>query len=255
MKRREFITLLGGAAATWPLAARAEQAGKVYRIGFLANDPTIPTTAAGAAFRDGLSKGGFVEGDNILIDWRFAEGRADRYAELASTLVRLRMDLIVASSGLSAIAAKQATRVIPIVFLNVSDPVGQGIDRRSKNPSLAHAKKERVSLFGTDQRITSGPAARRPHSKAEYMTAPEHFADSQFPLAPRAPSIHDPLRHWRLRISASQTDRCRPSRKVTKFCFVARVEVQKYTPDRFPHRRLDRQIEKMIQRLFTKATR
>src|SRR4051812_49289450 len=63
-------------------------------------------------------------------------------------------------------------------------------DRRSENPSLGHAKKERVSLFGTDQRITSGPAARRPHSKAEYMTAPERFADSQIPLAPRAPSIH-----------------------------------------------------------------
>src|SRR4030081_2663845 len=67
-----------------------------------------------------------------------------------------------------------------------------GRDRRSENPSLGHAKKERVVLFGTDQRITSGPAARRPHSKAEYMTAPERFADSQIPLAPRAPSIHDP---------------------------------------------------------------
>src|SRR4030088_2624403 len=66
-----------------------------------------------------------------------------------------------------------------------------GRDRRSENPFLGHAKKERVSLFGTDQRITSGPAARRPHSKAEYMTAPERFADSQIPLAPRAPSIHD----------------------------------------------------------------
>src|SRR5437016_12031546 len=68
-----------------------------------------------------------------------------------------------------------------------------GRDRRSENPPWGHAKKERVSLFGTDQRITSGPAARRPHSKAEYMTAPERFADSQIPLAPRAPSIHDPL--------------------------------------------------------------
>src|SRR3979411_1777738 len=67
-----------------------------------------------------------------------------------------------------------------------------GRDRRSENPSLGHAKKERVSLFGTDQRITSGPAARRPHSKAEYIPAPEPFADSQIPLAPRAPSIHDP---------------------------------------------------------------
>ena len=71
-----------------------------------------------------------------------------------------------------------------------------GRDRRSENPSLGHAKKERVSLFGTDQRITSGPAARRPHSKAEYMTAPERFADSQIPLAPRAPSIHDPERRF-----------------------------------------------------------
>src|SRR6476469_7165532 len=69
-----------------------------------------------------------------------------------------------------------------------------GRDRRSENPFLGHARKERVSLFGTDQRITSGPAARRPHSKAEYMTAPERFADSQIPLAPRAPSIHDPGR-------------------------------------------------------------
>src|SRR5262245_61772921 len=68
-----------------------------------------------------------------------------------------------------------------------------GRDRRSENPSLGHAKQERVSLFGTDQRITSGPAARRPHSKAEYMTAPERFADSQIPLASRAPSIHDPV--------------------------------------------------------------
>src|SRR5258707_14959824 len=67
-----------------------------------------------------------------------------------------------------------------------------GRDRRSENPFLGHARKERVSLFGTDQRIASGPAATRLHSKAEYMTAPERFADSQIPLAPRPPSIHDP---------------------------------------------------------------
>ena len=126
MRRREFVTLLGGAAAAWPLAASAEQAGKVYRIGFLANDPTIPTTAAGAAFRDGLSKGGFVEGDNILIDWRFAEGRADRYAELASTLVRLRMDLIVASSGCRLLQQSRPP-THPYCIRDVSDPVGQGI--------------------------------------------------------------------------------------------------------------------------------
>jgi hypothetical protein len=71
-----------------------------------------------------------------------------------------------------------------------------GRDRRSENPLLGHAKKERVLLIGTDQRITSGPAAKRPHSKAEYMTAPERFADGQILLAPRAPSIHDPLQTW-----------------------------------------------------------
>ena len=127
MRRREFITLLGGAAAAWPFATRAQQAGKVYRIGFLVNNPTILTTPAGAAFRDELREGGFVEGDNILIDWRFAEGKADRYAELAATLVRLRMDLIVTSGTLSAIAAKQATKTIPVVMMNVSDPVALGI--------------------------------------------------------------------------------------------------------------------------------
>src|SRR5215510_13856124 len=79
-----------------------------------------------------------------------------------------------------------------------------GRDRRSENPSLGHAKKERVSLFGTDQRITSGPVARRPHSKAEYMTAPERFADSQIPLAPRAPSIHDPKRTFPFRHGVSR---------------------------------------------------
>jgi hypothetical protein len=75
-----------------------------------------------------------------------------------------------------------------MVFTALAAMMRNGRDRRSENPFLGHAKKERVSLFGTDQRITSGPAARRPH----YMTAPERFADSQIPLAPRAPSIHDP---------------------------------------------------------------
>src|SRR5258706_922283 len=84
-----------------------------------------------------------------------------------------------------------------------------GRDRRSENPFLGHARKERVSLFGTDQRITSGPAATRLHSKAEYMTAPERFADSQIPLAPRAPSIHDPNRSCIARFIRSSRQRAR----------------------------------------------
>ena len=83
MKRREFITLIGGAAA-WPLTARAQQAGKIYRIGFLANDPAIPAQPAGQAFLDGLSENGFIEGKNIIVERRFAEGRTDRYTELVA---------------------------------------------------------------------------------------------------------------------------------------------------------------------------
>ena len=74
MRRREFILALGGVAA-WPLAVRAQQNGKIYRIGFLANDPTIPTQPAGQAFVDGLRESGFIEGKNVIIERRFAEGR------------------------------------------------------------------------------------------------------------------------------------------------------------------------------------
>jgi putative ABC transport system substrate-binding protein len=125
--RREFITLLGGAAA-WPLAARAQQLpDKIHRIGFLANDPAIPTQPAGQAFLDGLRQSGFIEGKNINIERRFAEGRLDRYAELVAELMRLEVDVLVTSANEATLAAKRATSTIPIVMLNVSDPIGQGI--------------------------------------------------------------------------------------------------------------------------------
>src|SRR6516162_2942123 len=96
IQRREFIGALGSAAA-WPLTARAQQAGKIYRIGFLANDPAIPAQPAGQAFLDGLSENGFIEGKNIIVERRFAEGRTDRYSILATGLVQLGVDVIVAS--------------------------------------------------------------------------------------------------------------------------------------------------------------
>ena len=132
MKRREFITLIGGAAA-WPLTARAQQAGKIYRIGFLANDPAIPAQPAGQAFLDGLSENGFIEGKNIIVERRFAEGRTDRYAELVAELTRLDLDVLVTSADEATLAAKRANVKIPVVMLNVSDPAGQGIVA-----SLAH---------------------------------------------------------------------------------------------------------------------
>jgi putative tryptophan/tyrosine transport system substrate-binding protein len=132
LKRREFITLLGGAAFL-PLAARAQRAGKIYRIGFLANDPTLPEQPAGQAFLDGLRESGFVEGKNIIIERRFAEGRSDRYAELVDNLLQAGVDLLVTSSNDATRAAKRANTKIPVVMMNVLDPVGQGLVA-----SLAH---------------------------------------------------------------------------------------------------------------------
>ena len=126
LNRRAFITLLGGAAVTWPLAARAQH-GKVYRIGFLANDPSIPTQPVGQAFLDGLRESGFIEGKNVIIDRRFAEGRGDRYDGLIADLAQLNPDVLVTSADGATLAAKRAAIVIPIVMMNVSDPVGQGI--------------------------------------------------------------------------------------------------------------------------------
>src|SRR5260370_39320606 len=115
MRRRDFITLLGGAAAAWPLAARAQQAGKIYRIGFLANDPTIPTQPAGQAFLDGLRESGFIEGKNIIIERRFAEARPDRYAELVAELIRLKVDVIVTSASSATLDVKRANTKIAVV--------------------------------------------------------------------------------------------------------------------------------------------
>jgi putative ABC transport system substrate-binding protein len=133
VRRRDFVALLGGAVAALPLAARAQQPRKIYRIGFLANDPTIPAQPAGRAFLDGLGESGFIEGKNIIIERRFAEGIVDRYPVFAAELVRLDVDAMVVSSNSAVVAAKQATKTIPIVMLNGVDPVAQGIVT-----SLAH---------------------------------------------------------------------------------------------------------------------
>jgi putative ABC transport system substrate-binding protein len=127
VKRREFITLVGGAAAAWPLAARAQQAGKVPRIGFLGL--ASPSTFASRleAIRLGLRDFGYVEGTNITIEYRWAQGRYERLPELAAELVRSKVDLILTHSTPGTLAAKRATTTIPIVMALVGDPVAVGI--------------------------------------------------------------------------------------------------------------------------------
>jgi ABC-type uncharacterized transport system substrate-binding protein len=129
LQRREFITLLGGAAAAWPVAARAQQAAKVARIGCIVTGSleSPEQRATVDAFRQGLRERGYVEGQNIIIEYRAADGRIERFPELATELVRLNLDLIVASNTPAALAAKQATTAIPIVVPVMGDPVGDGL--------------------------------------------------------------------------------------------------------------------------------
>ena len=126
MKRREFITLIGGAATAWPLAVSAQQAGKLPTIGFLGSSSASGWSPWTAAFVQRLNELGWVEGRTVAIEYRWADGRSERVAEIAAEFVRLKVDVIV-TSGLAVPAAKQVTSVIPIVFAVASDPVGTGM--------------------------------------------------------------------------------------------------------------------------------
>ena len=127
MRRREFITLLGGAAATWPLAARAQHSAKPPTIGFLGAGTASAMSQWTAAFVQRLRELGWVEDRTIAIHYRWAEGRIERLAEIAAEFVRLKVDVIVTNSAAPVVAAKQATSVIPIVIASAADPVGTGL--------------------------------------------------------------------------------------------------------------------------------
>ena len=125
--RRSFITLLGGAAAAWPLAAGAQQAGKLPTIGFLVTGTPSSHGQWIAALVQRLHELAWIEGRTVAIEYRWAEGRTERFDEIAAEFVRRKVDVIVTSSTAAIVAAKQATSVIPIVFAAAGDPVGVGL--------------------------------------------------------------------------------------------------------------------------------
>jgi putative ABC transport system substrate-binding protein len=127
VKRREFITLLGGAAAAWPLAARAQQPGNLRTIGFLGQSTRSAASEWVAAFVQRLRELGWIEGRTVAIEYRWAEGRDERFAQIAAEFVRLKVDIIVTSGTPQVLAVKQATSVIPIVFAAAGDPVAGGL--------------------------------------------------------------------------------------------------------------------------------
>jgi len=126
MRRREFVTLLGGTIAAWPLAARGQQPGKLPSLGFLGASSSSAWSHWTAAFVKRLSELGWIENRSVTIEYRWAEGRSERFAEFAAEFVRLKVDVIL-TVGSAVPAAKQATATIPIVFALASEPVGSGM--------------------------------------------------------------------------------------------------------------------------------
>jgi putative ABC transport system substrate-binding protein len=164
--RRVFLASLAGGLFAGPGIVQAQQTGKVYRIGYLAAASAAVSARFRGAFRQGLRELGWVEGQNIVIEFRFAEGRFDRLPDLAAELARLKVDVIVAQPTPAAVAARNATATIPIVMMNVGDPVGLGLIASLARPGgnvTGMSYSVRMETFGKSLELlkTAIPNIRR----------------------------------------------------------------------------------------------
>ena len=184
MRRREFITLLGGTAAAWPLAVRAQQAS-MQVIGFLSSRSPSESSGVVAAFRQGLGESGFVEGQNLAIAFRWAEGHYDRLPALAAELVNLRVNVLFAAGGPpSAFAAKATNTTIPIVFSAVNHPVELGLVASLNRPG---GNVTGMSMF------TAEIAAKNISLLKEMVPAATIVASLINPTSPAAKIYSDPV--------------------------------------------------------------
>ena len=150
MRRRDFITLLGGTAATWPFAVRAQQpAGRVYRVGYFAITSRERALHLMKAFEEGLRSLGYRVGENVVIEYRFADGELERLPALATDLVRLGVDIIVSGNNVNTVAAMKATTTIPIVMASSADPVSAGLVASLARPggNVTDVRTRRLEAF------------------------------------------------------------------------------------------------------------
>ena len=167
VRRRQFITLIGGGAAAWPLAARAQQSGKLPKIGLLGSGTAAVQGPWVAAFVQRMRELGWIEGRTVVLEVRWAEGRPERFTEIAAEFVRLKVDVIVTYGTAAVIAAKQATSIIPIIFAVANDPIGSGLVASLARPG---ANVTGLSLQSTDL------AAKRLELLREVLPGVRRFA-------------------------------------------------------------------------------